>query len=146
MHSLKLDLGAWDSAKPLRLLMDGFTDYFSANSMYAAWQAGITPIPPYVEALEKSGNWVRVVDDMGFPAGLERTMVADLTGKLPQGTRYIRISTNLKVYWDRIRVDNSAADLPFRVTEIPLASANLHFRGYPRVVEHNPKNNRMRAR
>lgn len=140
MHSLKLDLGAWDSSKPLRLLMDGFTDYFSANSMYAAWQAGITPIPPYVEALEKSGKWVRVVDDMGFPAGLARTMEADLTGKLPPGTRYIRITTNLKVYWDRIRVDNSAADLPFRVTEIPLATANLRFRGYPRVVEHNPKN------
>jgi Tfp pilus assembly protein PilF len=140
MHSLKLDLGPWDPSKPLRLLMDGFTDYFSANSMYAAWQAGITPVPPYVEALGQSGKWVRVVDDMGFPAGLARTMVADLTGKLPPGTRSIRITTNLKIYWDRIRVDNSPADLPFQVTEIPLAGADLHFRGYPRVVEHNPKN------
>lgn len=141
MHSLKLDLGSWDSSKPLRLIMDGFTDYFSANSMYAAWQAGITPIPPYVEALEGSGKWVRVVDDMGFPAGLERTMIADLTGKLPPGTRFIRITTNLKIYWDRIRIDNSLADLPFHTTEIPLANASLQFRGYPRVVEGYPKNN-----
>ena len=28
--------------------------------------------------------------------------------------------TNLKIYWDRIRIDNSPADLPFRTTEIPL--------------------------
>ena len=139
MHSLTLDLGAWDAQKPLRLLMDGFTDYFTANSMYAAWQAGVTPIAPYVEALEPSGKWVRVVDDMGFPAGLARTMVADLTGKLPPGTRRIRITTNLKVYWDRVRIDNSPAGLPFRTTEIPLAGASLDFRGYPRVVEGNPE-------
>jgi tetratricopeptide (TPR) repeat protein len=140
MHSLTLDIGPWDPKKPLRLLMDGFTDYFTANSMYAAWQAGIAPVAPYVEALEPSGKWVRVVDDMGFPAGLARTMVADLTGKLPPGTRRIRITTNLKVYWDRIRIDNSPANLQFRTTEIPLADASLSFRGYPRVIEGNPKN------
>ncbi|MGC1185877.1 MAG: FG-GAP-like repeat-containing protein [Candidatus Acidiferrales bacterium] len=140
MHTLKLDLGPWDASRPLRLLMDGFTDYFSANSMYAAWQAGIQPVAPYVEAQDSSGKWIRVVDDMGFPAGLARTMVADLTGKVPPGTRYIRITTNLKIYWDRIRVDNSAPDLPYRVTEAPLSGANLRFRGYPRVVEGNPKN------
>jgi len=140
MHTIELDLGEWDASRPLRLLMDGFTDYFSANSMYAAWQAGISPVPPYVEELQASGKWVRVVDDMGFPAGLARTMVADLTGKLSAGTRFIRITTNLKIYWDRIRVDNSPPDIPFRLTEVPLAGARLGFRGYPRVVEGNPRN------
>ncbi|MGA2846152.1 MAG: FG-GAP-like repeat-containing protein [Candidatus Acidiferrales bacterium] len=140
MHTIELDLGPWDPSRPLRLLMDGFTDYFSASSMYAAWQAGIQPVPPYIEMLDDSANWVRVVDDMGFPAGLSRTMVADLTGKLPPGTRFIRITTNLKIYWDRIRVDNSAEDTPFKTTEVPLAKAYLQFLGYPRVVEGNPRN------
>jgi Flp pilus assembly protein TadD len=140
MHTIELDLGPWDPSRPLRLLMDGFTDYFSASSMYAAWQAGIQPVPPYVEMLDDSANWVRVVDDMGFPAGLSRTMVANLTGKLPPGTRFIRITTNLKIYWDRIRVDNSAEDTPFKTTEVPLAKAYLQFLGYPRVVEGNPRN------
>jgi hypothetical protein len=140
MHTIELDLGPWDPSRPLRLLMDGFTDYFSASSMYAAWQAGIQPVPPYVEMLDDSANWVRVVDDMGFPAGLSRTMVADLTGKLPPGTRFIRITTNLKIYWDRIRVDNSAEDTPFKTTEVPLAKGYLQFLGYPRVVEGNPRN------
>ena len=140
MHWIELDLGDWDASRPLRLLMDGFTDYFSASSMYAAWQAGITAVPPFVEAQDDAGKWQMVIADMGFPAGLSRTMIADLTGKIPPGTRFIRISTNLRIYWDRIRVDNSPEDLQFTQTEVPLAKANLAFRGYPRVVEGNPKN------
>jgi tetratricopeptide (TPR) repeat protein len=140
MHWIELDLGDWDPSRPLRLLMDGFTDYFSASSMYAAWQAGIIPVPPYVEVQDGSGQWVKVIDDMGFPAGLYRTMVADLTGKIPPGARFIRISTNLRVFWDRIRVDNSSEDIEFKLNEVPLAEAKLQFRGYPRVVEGNPKN------
>ena len=85
-HTLTLDLGAWTSAHPLRLLLHGFIEYFSASSMYAAWQADLTPMPPYVEAQLPDGSWKRVVDEMGFPAGLPRTVVVDLTGKLPPGT------------------------------------------------------------
>jgi tetratricopeptide (TPR) repeat protein len=138
LHTLELDLGEWDARKPLRLLMHGFTDYFTATSVYAAHQAGVTPIAPYVEALDVSGQWVRVVHDMGFPAGLARTMVADLTGRLPTGTRRIRITTNLKVYWDQIRIDNSRGNLPFRSRETPLAAAALRFLGYPREMPGNP--------
>jgi tetratricopeptide (TPR) repeat protein len=126
LHWLELDLGAWDAAKPLRLIMDGYTDYFMATSMYAADQAGVKVIAPYVEALDASGKWNRVVDDMGLPAGLERTMIADLTGKLPPGTRRIRIVTNLKIYWDAIRIDQTPDAKEIRAAsgpEIHLASA-----------------------
>ncbi len=135
LHWVELDLGAWNPHNPLRLVLDGFTDYFSASSLYAAWQAGLKPISPYVEALDSSGRWRRVIDDIGFPAGLERTMTADLTGKLPPGTRRIRIVTNLKIYWDRILIDNSSANTPYRVSGVPLADAQLEFRGYPKYVE-----------
>jgi hypothetical protein len=119
----------------LRLLMYGFTEYFTANSMYAAYQAGIQVTAPYVEALDSTGKWVRLVDDMGFPAGLPRTMVADLTGHLAPGTRRIRIVTNLQIYWDQILVDNSAQDVSVRVNEVPLTKAGLHFHGYPKSAE-----------
>jgi hypothetical protein len=49
-HTLTLDLGPWSAANPLRLLLHGFIEYFSASSMYAAWQAGLEPMAPYVEA------------------------------------------------------------------------------------------------
>jgi hypothetical protein len=107
--------------------------------MYAADQAGIKVIAPYVEAQDaSSGKWTRVVDDMGFPAGLERTMVADLSGKLPAGTKRIRIVTNLKIYWDAIRIDQTSEIDSVRVSEVPLAKAALDFLGYPKEIRLQP--------
>jgi tetratricopeptide (TPR) repeat protein len=138
LHWIELDLGSWDPSKPLRLLLDGFTDYFTATSMYAADQADIKVIAPYVEAQDSRGNWVRVIDDMGFPAGLARTMVADLSGKIPSGTRRIRIVSNLKIYWDCVRIDQTPELSDLRVTEVPLANADLAYLGYPREIRLKP--------
>lgn len=138
LHWLELDLGAWDGHQPLRLIMGGYTDYFTATSMYAADQAGIKVIAPYVEAQNAKGQWVRVVDDMGFPAGLARTMVADLTGKLPAGTRRIRIVNNLKIYWDDVRIDQTPDPKDAHVSEVPLANASLAFLGFPRETRLTP--------
>jgi tetratricopeptide (TPR) repeat protein len=136
MHTLTLDLGSWQQQNPLRLFMNGYIEYFSASSMYAAWQAGLKPISPYVEAQMPDGSWKRIIDDMGFPAGLPRTIVVDLTGKLPVGAHRIRITTNLQIYWDQVMVDNGADDSKnVRQVELPLATAHLAFRGYPQQIE-----------
>ena len=135
-HALTLDLGEWSQDNPLRLYLDGFIEYFTATSMYAAWQADLSPIAPYLEAQMPDGTWKRVMDDMGFPAGLPRTIVVDLTRKLPPGVRRIRIVTNLQIYWDRILVDNGpdrASDAILH--ELPLSSATLASSGYPEQVE-----------
>jgi cytochrome c-type biogenesis protein CcmH/NrfG len=136
MHTLTLDLGEWSPQNPLHLFMHGFIEYFSASSMYAAWQAGLQPISPYIEAQLPDGSWKRIIDDMGFPAGLPRTIIVDLTGKLPPHARRIRIKTNLQIYWDQVLVDNgSEAAASTRRTELPLAMAHLAFRGYPQQVD-----------
>ena len=143
--------------------------------MYAASQAGVEAISPYVEALlpnEKgaNGKWKRVIDDMGFPAGGPRTMTADLTGKLPPGTRKIRITTNLQIYWDSILIDRTEQQrrragsiaplektrvvgmtLPertqpmrpqrMRLMPVPLVRADLEFHGYPLKIEGTPPGN-----
>ena len=134
VHDLTLDLGPLDAQSQLRLLMTGYVNYFSATSLYAAWQAGVKPISPYVEAQLPNGTWQRVADDVGFPAGLERTIVVDLTGKLPAGTRKIRLLTNLEIYWDQVLIDQSA-DAETKTTDVPMALATLHFRGYPKQIE-----------
>ena len=132
-HALELDLGPRPAGAPLRLIMAGLTDYFTATSMFAASQAGVTAIAPYVEAQRGDGSWVRVIDDMGFPAGLRRTMTADLTGKVADNVRRIRIWTNLKVYWDQVLVDTTRdGAVPSRQFDVPIASASLAFRGFPR--------------
>ncbi len=146
-HSLELDLGEPYRGGPLWLLMHGEIEYFSATSMYAADQAGLHPFAPYVEALvaESDGKekekWLRVVDDLGFPAGGARTMTADLTGKLPLGTRRIRITTNLQIYWDSILISRTSQDQPARLTSVPLARANLNFHGFPLKIEDQPPGN-----
>jgi tetratricopeptide (TPR) repeat protein len=134
LHALALDLGPLDAKSQLRLLMTGYVNYFSATSLYAAWQAGVKPISPYVEAQLPNGTWQRIADDVGFPAGLERTIVVDLTGKLPAGARRIRLVTNLEIYWDQVLIDQST-DAEAKTAELPLAVATLHFRGYPKQIE-----------
>ncbi len=144
-HTLELDLGDAYQGGPLWLLMHGEIEYFSATSMYAADQAGLRPFAPYVEAqvAEKNGKskWVRVVDDLGFPAGGARTMTADLTGKLPVGTHRIRLTTNLQIYWDSILISRTSQDQTARVTPVPLARANLSFHGFPLKIEDQPPGN-----
>jgi hypothetical protein len=143
LHSLTIDIGAWSPQRPLRLLLHGFIEYFSASSMYSAWQAGLSPIPPYIEAQMPDGSWRKVVADMGFPAGLPRTVTVDLTGKLPVGATRLRITTNLQIYWDQALIDNEAspqqqpenAALATHTTELPLAHATLAFRGYPQQLD-----------
>lgn len=88
-----------------------------------------------------SGDWVRVLDDMGFPAGLPKTITVDLGGKLPVGATRIRITTNLQIYWDNILVDRSQQNEKFKLQEIPLTHANLGFHGYPRQIEDLPPGN-----
>jgi tetratricopeptide (TPR) repeat protein len=165
-HSLILDLGEPYRGGSLRLLMHGEIEYFTATGMYAASQAGIEAMAPYVEAevghvgrtllsdtgrpeqkpsdrnvrATQSGNWVRILDDMGFPAGLPKTITADLSGKLPLGTARIRITTNLQIYWDNILIDRSP-NKDYRLNSIPLTKANLDYHGYPRQIEDQPPGN-----
>ncbi len=149
-HSLVLDLGEPYRGGPLWLLMHGEIEYYSATSMYAADQAHLRPLAPYVEAQVATGDgakqkWVRVVDDMGFPAGGARTMTADLTGKLPPGTQRIRITTNLQIYWDNILISRTSQDntqsQTARLTPVPLARAELNFHGFPLKIEEQPPGN-----
>ena len=67
LHALTLDLGALDAKSPLRLLMTGYVNYFSATSLYAAWQAGIKPVSPYVEAQLPDGSWQTHPRRSGIP-------------------------------------------------------------------------------
>jgi hypothetical protein len=148
-HTLELELGEPYRGGPLWLLMHGEIEYYSATSMYAADQAHLRPFAPYVEALVSPSRggmakWIRVVDDLGFPAGGPRTMTADLTGKLPPGTKRIRITTNLQIYWDSILISRTSqhqSNQNVRLTPVPLALAELNFHGFPLKIEGAPPGN-----
>jgi len=135
MHYLELDLGKIENTNSLRLVMHGFTDYFTTTGVFAANQADIHAVAPFLDVQTPDGQWKRVLDDIGFPAGLARTMIADLSNRVPAGTSRIRIGTNLKIYWDQILVDTTPQTASAEIHEVPAVEAGLAFRGYPKRVE-----------
>ena len=131
-HTLTLDLGA-DAAKSV-LLMTGWTDYaFSADNV-AASQSGRALTVPKLEIQDASGVWRTAVEDIGIPIGRPQTVVVDLRGKVPAGTRVVRIQTNMRVYWDQILVDASGQTFPTTLTRLEPIVANLAWRGFSAEV------------
>ncbi|HYK89619.1 MAG TPA: FG-GAP-like repeat-containing protein [Acidobacteriota bacterium] len=136
-HSITLDLGDLSSARKVLLLMNAWIDYADSTSNLAASQAGVHLIPPYLQVPDESGSWRTVIADMGFPAGLPKTMTVDLTGKfLSRRDFRIRIVTSMRIYWDQILVDTHDEKAPLRIVTLDAASATLGWGGYPQ--EYSP--------
>ncbi len=131
-HELTLDLGDLRAAARVVLLMDGWIDYADSTSNFAAAQAGLKLSPPVLDVWD-AGKWRTALRDMGFPAGLPKTMTVDLTGRIPltQQAR-IRIRTNMRIYWDRIRVETAAQDSRLHISTLEAARAEVGWIGYPR--------------
>ena len=131
-HDLLLDLGDLEDAGQVVLLLDGWIDYADSTSNLAASQAGVSLMPPRLDARRPGGAWRTVLPSMGFPAGLPKTMTVDLTGLLRPGENEIRIRTSMRIYWDRARIATAGAGEPVRVTRLDPSAATLRFLGYPR--------------
>src|SRR6266403_2101369 len=120
--------------EPSKLLGDPAKARFERAQLQPCHQRCSSFAALAAEAKSAKGRWLRVVDDLGFPAGGARTMTADLTGKLPLGTRRIRITTNLQIYWDNILISLTSQDTSHdqraRLTPVPLTRADLNFHGF----------------
>jgi Tfp pilus assembly protein PilF len=126
-HSLTLDLGPV-SALPV-LLLTGWTDYAFSSDNLAAHQAGLALSPPALDVKDAAGLWRTVIADLGIPVGRPQTVVADLSAALRPGEHEVRIRTNMRIYWDQIRVARLAsASEP--VKSAALVHARLHERGF----------------
>jgi tetratricopeptide (TPR) repeat protein len=135
-HAITLDLGDVKNAKRVLLLMTAWIDYADSTSNMAATQAGATLTPPYLQVKNSRGQWRTVIPQMGFPAGLPKTMTVDLTGKFLCDDSQVRIVTSMRIYWDQILVDVSGGEFPTRVTRLDPTRADLRWRGFPR--EYSP--------
>jgi tetratricopeptide (TPR) repeat protein len=112
------------------LLMTGWTDYAFSNDNVAASQAGITMTPPALQVKDGSGAWRTVIHEIGFPVGRPQTVVVNLKGKWLSSAREVRITTNMRIYWDQILVDTSGGSFPTRVTRLEPSIADLRWRGF----------------
>ena len=112
------------------LLLYGWVDYADSSSNLAASQAGVTASPPSL-AMADGGRFAPLVPSMGFPAGLPKTMVVPLPKREYGPAVTLRISTNMRIYWDRIEIAEAAPDADIRRFESDPETADLRFTGYP---------------
>jgi tetratricopeptide (TPR) repeat protein len=138
-HFVELDFGdrlrGVSPQERLVLFLNGWVEYGYSSSNYAASQAGVRLKAPSVHVW-RGGRWAELLDEVGYPAGLQHTMTVDLSGKIRPGDRKIRVSTNMEIYWDRIFLGTHRKDARLGVKEVPARRADLHFLGYPR--EYSP--------
>ncbi len=131
-HSLSLDLGP--SAEARTLLLTGWTDYAFSSDNVAASQAGLAPIEPYLEVRDVRGAWRRAAVAVGIPVGRPQTIPLDLSNVLRPGEHEVRVTTNMRVYWDRVLVGTTVSTQALAHTELGLAAATLRERGFSREV------------
>ena len=136
LHHLDLDFGHAAADNHAVLVLSGWVDWADGSTFLGAMQAHKDLTFPYLQVKDTAGNWKTVVEDMGIPSGKPKTMAVDLSGKFLSSSREVRIVTNLCVYWDEIFLAENAGSPAVHMTTAPVASANLHFRGFSRATIH----------
>ncbi len=136
LHTLELDFGKAAPAGQAVLLLNGWVDWPDGSTFRAAAQevkGGL--VMPYLQMQDAAGEWKTVNADMGMPAGKPKTIAVELA-VLIGPSRKLRIVTNLCVYWDEIFLSEGASERKVQPQNIPLLSADLHFRGFSEARIH----------
>jgi hypothetical protein len=131
MRDLILDPGKFDERKGFFLFFQGWIFPTDASINYALSQSqDIKVTPPSVQVINNRGEWVTVIENLGFPMGKDKTVIADLSGKFLSDDHRIRIRTNMEIYWDRIFWSDCRNDAPLLTNTLDPVRADIHFRGF----------------
>ena len=138
-HSVILDLGDVPNDQSLTLFLSGWifpTD--TSINVSLSQNTSFSPRFPYLQVRNSKGNWQTVIDVIGIPAGKNKTIVVDLTGKFLSADRQVKISTDMQIYWDSAFFTVGEPDVPMQITELPPHSADLHYRGFSEMYRPTP--------
>lgn len=139
-HAIILDLGDVPDGEPVTLFLTGWIFPTDTSINVSLFQnPNINPAFPYLQMRNSKGEWETVIDIIGLPAGKNKTIAIDLTGKFLSDDRRVKIATDMQIYWDAaffsIGDDN---DPPIRVTELSADRADLHYRGFSKMYRPTP--------
>ncbi|MEX1244348.1 MAG: VCBS repeat-containing protein [Thermoanaerobaculia bacterium] len=138
-HDLVLSLPEARAARTVMLYLTGWIFYADTSINVSLSQNGKwKPFGPILEVPDGRGGWKTAIPAMGFPAGKTKTMPVDLSDILDRSDPRVRIRTNLAISWDRIAYTVDEPAVPLRMTPLPLAGANLFFRGFSRMTRETP--------
>jgi len=124
---------------PLYLIGFGWVHPTDGTTNIAMGQTS-DPVPQglRIEVPDAHGNWITAKSGLGFLAGRMKTAVLDITGIFRAGApRKLRLGTNLEVYWDQLAWAAGLPESVTRVQHIPLAAADLHYRGFSVITSAN---------
>jgi hypothetical protein len=131
MHNLILDPGESGSGEELFLFLNGWIFPTDASINVAMSQSDQLKVaPPVIQVINKHGDWETVVDDLGFPMGKDKTVIAKLSGKFLSDDHRVRILTNMEVYWDHVFFSNKVSNTPLPSVVLNPISADIHYRGF----------------
>ena len=138
-HAIVLDLGDAPNDAPVTLFLSGWIFPTDTSINVALFQnPGINPSFPSVSVKDETGQWKTVIDMIGLPAGKNKTITVDLTGKFLSDDRHVRIDTDMQIYWDAAFFTVGAQDVPIELTTLNPDSADLHYRGFSEMYRPNP--------
>ena len=130
-HSVTLDFGPLAADRPLVLALTGWLRFGGGTANVGASHDPGLPFPfPQLEVEGNPGEWKPLEIVVGAPAGKTKTILVDLAGKLPPGSRRLRLSTAFEIHWDRIALFEKRDNSETRITTLAAAQADLHWRGY----------------
>ncbi|MCP4249528.1 MAG: tetratricopeptide repeat protein [bacterium] len=137
--TITFDFGPVDADLPLVLALTGWIQYGDASRNIAVSQnADLPDIPPMLEVEAAPDVWEPVDLVVGAPAGKTKTILCDLSGKLPDGWTRLRLTTTVELRWDRVALFERLADSGVQRHELPLADARLDWRGFSELVARGP--------
>lgn len=129
-----LEFAAIPTEGPLVLAVTGLLEFGTASSNIALSQTSSASfVWPTLEAEGADGRWQPVPVNIGIPDGRTKTNVCDLAGKIPAGTRRLRLTTSFQIYWDRIALLRRQALPATQVHERAFSRADLGWRGFSRM-------------
>ena len=138
-HAIVLDLGNVPNDIPLMLFLSGWIFPTDTSINVALFQnPRINPRFPSVAVKDKTGEWRTVIDRVGLPAGKNKTITVDLTGKFLSDDRRVRIETDMQIYWDTTFFTVGTQAVPMEVTTLNPDSVDLHYRGFSEMYRPNP--------
>ncbi len=135
-HWIELDLGDLSANREIILYLTGWMLPASTSINVANTYNPDSPRarPPALLVPDKDGNWIEALPYMGFPGGKTKTIAVDVSGLFPTDDWRVRIATNLEICWDEVFFTADDEPGEYRLTEMPLQGADLHYRGYSRRI------------
>jgi hypothetical protein len=135
-HALELDPGPVPAGARVTLILTGWT-YPTTVGLNLALdrdpRLGV-PVPPALAVPDGAGGWRTVLPFMGFPGGKTKSIALDLTGLVVPEDPRVRIETSMDIRWDHACFAIGEEPAEVRLHDLALLAADLHPRGFSRVV------------